>query len=79
VGAHRRAALPECGERIQRQTVQQIADQLMELPERTRYQIVAPVVSQKKGEFVDLFRELGQGYARAIVDGELVQLAEPPC
>ena len=39
---------PECGERIQRQTVQQIADQLMELPERTRYQIVAPVVSQKK-------------------------------
>ena len=33
---------PECGERIQRQTVQQIADQLMELPERTRYQIVAP-------------------------------------
>ncbi len=70
---------PQCGERIQRQTVQQIADQLMELPERTRYQIVAPVVSQKKGEFVDLFRELGaKGYARAIVDGELVQLAEPP-
>ena len=57
---------PECGEVIQRQTVQQIADQLMELPERTRYQIVAPVVSQKKGEFVDLFRELGaKGYARA--------------
>ncbi|MGB4137321.1 MAG: excinuclease ABC subunit UvrA, partial [Microbacterium sp.] len=70
---------PECGERIQRQTVQQIADQLMELPERTRYQIVAPVVSQKKGEFVDLFRELGaKGYSRAIVDGELIQLAEPP-
>ncbi|MFE6994450.1 excinuclease ABC subunit UvrA [Microbacterium sp. NPDC057659] len=70
---------PECGERIQRQTVQQIADQLMELPERTRYQIVAPVVSQKKGEFVDLFRELGaKGYSRAIVDGDLIQLAEPP-
>jgi excinuclease ABC subunit A len=70
---------PECGEVIQRQTVQQIADQLMELPERTRYQIVAPVVTQKKGEFVDLFRELGaKGYARAIVDGELIQLAEPP-
>ncbi|WP_067352862.1 excinuclease ABC subunit UvrA [Microbacterium hydrocarbonoxydans] len=70
---------PECGERIQRQTVQQIADQLMELPERTRYQIVAPIVSQKKGEFVDLFRELGaKGYSRAIVDGELIQLAEPP-
>jgi len=70
---------PECGEVIQRQTVQQIADQLMELPERTRYQIVAPVVTQKKGEFVDLFRELSaKGYARAIVDGELIQLAEPP-
>ncbi len=70
---------PECGEIIQRQTVQQIADQLMELPERTRYQIVAPVVSQKKGEFVDLFKELSaKGYSRAIVDGELVQLTEPP-
>ncbi|MFJ6547585.1 MULTISPECIES: excinuclease ABC subunit UvrA [unclassified Microbacterium] len=70
---------PVCGEKIQRQTVQQIADQLMELPERTRYQVVAPIVSQKKGEFVDLFRELGaKGYSRAIVDGELIQLAEPP-
>ncbi|WP_194408711.1 excinuclease ABC subunit UvrA [Microbacterium cremeum] len=70
---------PECGEVIQRQTVQQIADQLADLPERTRYQIVAPVVTQKKGEFVDLFKELGaKGYARAIVDGELIQLAEPP-
>lgn len=70
---------PECGEKVQRQTVQQIADQLMELPERTRYQIVAPIVSQKKGEFVDLFRELGaKGYSRAIVDGDLIQLAEPP-
>ncbi len=70
---------PECGEKIQRQTVQQIADQLMNLPTGTRYQIVAPVVSQKKGEFVDLFRELGaKGYSRAIVDGDLIQLAEPP-
>jgi len=70
---------PECGELIQRQTVQQIADQLMDLPEGTRYQVVAPVVNQKKGEFVDLFRELGaKGYSRAIVDGELVQLADPP-
>nr|WP_254367626.1 excinuclease ABC subunit UvrA [Microbacterium sp. NC79] len=70
---------PECGEVIQRQTVQQIADQLMNLPERTRYQVVAPVVSQKKGEFVDLFRELGaKGFSRAMVDGEMIQLAEPP-
>jgi len=70
---------PVCDAVIQRQTVQQIADQLMELPERTRFQVVAPVVSQKKGEFVDLFRELSaKGFSRAIVDGELVQLAEPP-
>lgn len=70
---------PECGERIQRQTVQQIADQLMELPERTRYQVVAPIVSQKKGEFVDLFKELSaKGYARAVVDGDVISLAEPP-
>jgi excinuclease ABC subunit A len=70
---------PQCGERIQRQTVQQIADQLNDLPEGTRYQVVAPIVSQKKGEFVDLFKELGaKGYSRAIVDGDLIQLAEPP-
>nr|WP_166864398.1 excinuclease ABC subunit UvrA [Salinibacterium sp. ZJ70] len=70
---------PQCGEKIQRQTVQQIADQLMELPTGTRYQVIAPVISQKKGEFVDLFAELSaSGYSRAVVDGELVQLTEPP-
>ncbi|GAA3769407.1 excinuclease ABC subunit UvrA [Microbacterium kribbense] len=70
---------PECGHVIQRQTVQQIADRLLELPERTRYQIVAPVVTQKKGEFVDLFAELSaKGYARAVVDGELAPLSDPP-
>ena len=70
---------PVCGELIQRQSVQQIADQLMDLAEGTRYQVVAPVVTQKKGEFVDLFRELSaKGYSRAVVDGELIQLSEPP-
>jgi excinuclease ABC subunit A len=70
---------PECGEVIQRQTVQQIADQLMELEEGTRFQIVSPIISQKKGEFVDLFAELASsGYSRAIVDGEIIQLSEPP-
>ena len=68
-----------CGERIQAQTVQQIADTLMELPERTRFQVLAPVVSKKKGEFVDLFQDLAAaGYSRAIVDGQLVQLSDPP-
>jgi excinuclease ABC subunit A len=70
---------PECGEVIASQTVQQIADQLIQLPEGTKYQVVAPVVSQKKGEFVDLFAELvATGYARAIVDGEQIQLSEAP-
>ena len=68
-----------CGERIQAQTVQQIADQLMQLPERTRYQLLAPVVSQKKGEFVDLLQDLhAQGFSRAVIDGEVVQLSDPP-
>ncbi|MDH6236912.1 excinuclease ABC subunit UvrA [Cryobacterium sp. CG_9.6] len=69
----------QCGEVIQSQTVQQIADQLMEMDAGIRYQVVSPVVSQKKGEFVDLFQELaGGGYSRAIVDGEQIQLSEPP-
>ena len=68
-----------CGEIIQAQTVQQIADQLMELDTGIRYQVLSPIVSQKKGEFVDLFRELAaSGYSRAIVDGDPVQLSEPP-
>ena len=68
-----------CGARIAAQTVQQIADQLMELPERTRFQVLAPVVVQKKGEFVDLFQELAaSGYSRAVVDGSMVQLSDPP-
>ncbi|WP_179498993.1 excinuclease ABC subunit UvrA [Leifsonia sp. AK011] len=68
-----------CGELISRQSVQQIADQLMTLESGTRYQVVSPVVSQKKGEFVDLFKELASsGYSRAIVDGEQIQLSDPP-
>ncbi|WP_460579273.1 excinuclease ABC subunit UvrA [Humibacter ginsengisoli] len=70
---------PVCGEVIQRQTVQQIADQLMELEPGTRYLVLSPVVKQKKGEFVDLFAELSaSGYSRALVDGEQVQLSAPP-
>ena len=71
------AHCPECGEVIQSQTVQQIADKLMSLEEGTRFQVVAPIVSQKKGEFADLFSELGAaGYARALIDGETVSLAD---
>jgi excinuclease ABC subunit A len=67
----------ECGEKIVKQTPQQIVDQILEMPEGTRFQILAQIVDQKKGEFVDLFRDLNaQGFARAVVDGEVVQLAE---
>ena len=70
---------PECGEEITQQTPQQIVDILQEYPERTRLQILAPVVSARKGEFVDLFKDLlTQGYSRARVDGETVQLSDPP-
>ncbi|TDC32826.1 excinuclease ABC subunit UvrA [Kribbella albertanoniae] len=70
---------PECGEAIARQTPQQIVDRVLELAEGTRFQVLAPVVRGRKGEYVDLFRQLsGQGFARARVDGEIIQLTEPP-
>ena len=68
---------PECGEKIVKQTPQQIVDQILGFDEGTRFQLLAPIVDQKKGEFVDLFRDLvTQGYARAVVDGQTIQLAE---
>ena len=74
-----RAHCPVCGEEITKQSPQQIVDTLMAYPERTRLQVLAPVVTARKGEFVDLFKELNaQGYSRARVDGEVIQLTEPP-
>ena len=68
-----------CGEPIDKQTPQQIVDQLMALGEGTRFQVLAPVVRGRKGEYVDLFRQLsGDGYARARVDGVVYPLTEPP-
>jgi excinuclease ABC subunit A len=70
---------PVCGEPVTRQTPQQIVDRLLELPERTRFQVLAPVVQARKGEFVDLFAELQtKGFSRARVDGEVISLTEPP-
>ena len=66
-----------CGEVISKQTPQAIVDQLLTLAEGTRFQLLAPIVQQKKGEFQDLFASLqSQGYARAVVDGETVVLSE---
>ncbi len=70
---------PVCGEPVGRQTPQQIVDRLLELPESTRFQVLAPVVRARKGEFVDLFAELQhKGFSRARVDGEVISLTEPP-
>ena len=68
---------PVCQEIISKQTPQAIVDQLVAMPEGTRFQLLSPIVLQKKGEFQDLFASLqAQGYARAVVDGEQVILAE---
>ncbi len=70
---------PVCGEPVTRQSPQQIVDQLLTLEDRTRFQVLAPVVQGRKGEFVDLFSELQtKGFSRARVDGEVVSLTEPP-
>ncbi|BDZ43560.1 UvrABC system protein A [Paraoerskovia sediminicola] len=70
---------PVCGERIVAQTPQQIVDKLLELEEGTRYQVLAPVVRGRKGEYAELFGELqAKGFSRARVDGEVVQLSTPP-
>ncbi|MDJ0351808.1 excinuclease ABC subunit UvrA [Pseudarthrobacter sp. PH31-O2] len=70
---------PICGEPVAKQTPQQIVDQLLELPEGTRFQVLAPVVRGRKGEFVELFKELtAKGYSRARVDDTLIQLSDPP-
>jgi len=70
---------PKCGEQIQAQTPQQIVDSVLALPEGTRYQVLAPVIRGRKGEYSELFEDLQQqGFARARVDGETVQLTEPP-
>ncbi|HEX8509295.1 MAG TPA: excinuclease ABC subunit A, partial [Propionibacteriaceae bacterium] len=70
---------PVCREPISRQSPQQIVDRLMDLDEGTRFQILAPMVSGRKGEYVEVFRELAsQGFSRARVDGEVVSLTEPP-
>ena len=70
---------PVCGGRIARQTPQQIVDQVLAMPEGTKFQVLAPVVRTRKGEFVHLFDKLNtQGYSRIRVDGVVYPLTEPP-
>lgn len=68
---------PVCGAEVSAQTPQQMVDRLLTNPERTRFQILAPVVRGRKGEFEDLLDLLrGDGYARALIDGQMRQLSD---
>ena len=68
---------PKCGREIRRQTVDQIVDQIMGLPERTRFQILSPVVRSKKGTHQKIFEDARKGgYARVRVDGSIYDLTE---
>ncbi len=70
---------PRCGRPIARQTPQQIVDRVLELPEGSRFQVLAPVIRGRKGEYAELFRELQtKGYSRARVDGAVLPLSQPP-
>lgn len=70
---------PECHRPISRQSPQAIVDKVLGLPEGSRFQVLSPLVRERKGEFVDLFGDLQtKGYSRARVDGETIQLSEPP-
>src|ERR1700721_987673 len=68
---------PICGRPIARQTPQQIVDRVLELAEGTRFQVLAPVVRSRKGEYTELLKELqAKGYSRARVDGTVIRLDE---
>ena len=70
---------PKCGKTVTRQSPQQIVDQILELPPTTKFQVLAPVVRARKGEFVELFTDLiTQGYSRARIDGVVVALNDAP-
>jgi excinuclease ABC subunit A len=68
---------PNCGRSVTRQSPQQIVDRVLQLPDGTRFQVLAPMVRGRKGEYSSLLDELAkQGYARVRVDGEIVELSE---
>ena len=70
---------PKCGSVIHRQTPQQIVDQVLELQDGTKFQVLAPVIRGRKGEYQDLFKELQtQGFSRARIDGQTYALTEVP-
>ncbi|MBZ8177185.1 excinuclease ABC subunit UvrA [Corynebacterium poyangense] len=73
------AHCPVCDAPVGKQTPQQIVDQVLAMEPGLKFQVLAPVVRTRKGEFVDLFQNLAaQGYSRVRVDGEIYQLSSPP-
>jgi excinuclease ABC subunit A len=69
---------PKCGRPIGRQTPEQIVDQVLELSEGTRFQVLAPVVQGRKGEYEKLLQDLAKkGFVRARIDGDVHELSEP--
>ncbi|KQB86461.1 UvrABC system protein A [Corynebacterium lowii] len=73
------AHCPTCDAPIERQTPQQIVDQVLALEEGMKFQVLAPVVRRRKGEFVDLFEDIAaQGYSRVRVDAQVYPLSDPP-
>ncbi|TQM83831.1 excinuclease ABC subunit A [Saccharothrix saharensis] len=74
-----KAHCPKCGEAISKQTPQQIVDQVLAMEPGTKFQVLAPVIRGRKGEYLDLFSTLqSQGYSRAKVDGVVHALGEVP-
>jgi excinuclease ABC subunit A len=70
---------PTCGEPLSRQTPQEIVDRVLDMPEGTRFQVLAPIIRSRKGEYAELFHDLQtKGYSRARVDGVVHSLTEPP-
>ena len=68
---------PKCGKKIEKQTIDQIVDNILELPEKTRIQILAPVVRGKKGEYVKLLEDFQKdGFVRARIDGQMYELSD---
>lgn len=70
---------PKCGKEIAKQTPQNIVDQILQMNEGSKFQVLAPVIRARKGEFLDLFKDFTtQGYSRVRVDGFVYQISEVP-
>ena len=73
------AHCPKCGREISKQTVDQMVDQMLAMPERTRVQLLAPVIRAKKGEHVKVLESISkQGFVRVRIDGEICDVSEAP-